>query len=68
MPLLMVILIVFQFFQEVIQVDSIQLKTIYPPSIALPYSNGHAVTVKKRPPWQCHQQPTAAPPNPTLDS
>ena len=23
---------------------SIQLKTIYPPSIALPYSNGHAVT------------------------
>ena len=66
MSILMVILIVFQFFHEVIR--SVQLKTIYPPSISLPYSNGHAVTVKKQPPWQCRQQPTATPLNPTVDS
>ena len=42
MSILMVSLIVFQFFHEVIR--SVQLKTIYPSSISMPYFNDHAVS------------------------
>ena len=42
MPILMVILIVFQFFHEVIRKCTI--KDYNPPPISLPNSNGHAFT------------------------